>query len=136
MGGYALVMKRATIHLKEYDWTVYIFFYSRPSDSDEILGYLKSFGCKGDNLYNARKSLKNGRKNEGLTYSNYIKRVSVLVVGETSSFDELMNSSAHEIDHLAKHIVEANGVDVFSEEASYIVGDLTQKIYMVLENEY
>ena len=61
MGGYALVMKRATIHLKEYDWTVYIFFYSRPSDSDEILGYLRSFGCKGDNLYNANKSLKNER---------------------------------------------------------------------------
>jgi hypothetical protein len=46
-----------------------------------------------------------------------------------------MNSSAHEIDHLAKQIVEANGIDVFSEEASYLVGDLTQKIYCVLENE-
>lgn len=135
MGGYAL-MKRATIHLKEYDWTVYLFFNSRPSDSDEILAYLRSFGCKGDNLYNAERSLKNGRKNEGLTYSNYIKRVSVLVVGKASSLDELMNSSAHEIDHLAKHIVQANGIDVFAEEASYLVGDLTQKIYMVLKNEY
>ena len=135
MGGYALVMKKAKIDLREYDWTVYIFFYSRPSDSDYILAYLRSFGCKGDNLYNAKISLKNGRKNEGLTYSNYMKRVSVLVVGQASSFDELMNSSAHEIDHLAKHIVEANGIDVFSEEASYLVGDLTQKIYCVLENE-
>jgi len=135
VGGYALIMKKAKIDLREYDWTVYIFFYSRPSDSDEILAYLRSFGCKGDNLYNAKRSLKNGRKNEGLTYSNYIKRVSVLVVGQASSFDELMNSSAHEIDHLAKHIVEANGIDVFSEEASYLVGDLTQKIYCVLENE-
>lgn len=135
MGRHALIMKKANIDLREYDWTVYIFFYSRPSDSDEILAYLRSFGCKGDNLYNAKRSLKNGRKNEGLTYSNYMKRVSVLVVGQASSFDELMNSSAHEIDHLAKHIVEANGIDIFSEEASYLVGDLTQKIYCVLENE-
>lgn len=129
-------MKKAKIDLREYDWTVYLFFNSRPSDSDEILAYLRSFGCKGDNLYNANRSLKNGRKNEGLTYSNYQKRVSVLVVGQASSLDELMNSSAHEIDHLAKHIVEANGIDVFSEEASYLVGDLTQKIYTVIENEY
>lgn len=129
-------MKRAKIDLREYDWTVYLFFNSRPYDSDEILVYLKSFGCKGDNLYRAKESLKNGRKNEGLTYSNYQKRVSVLVIGQASSLDELMNSSAHEIDHLAKHIVEANGIDVFSEEASYLVGDLTQKIYTVIENEY
>jgi hypothetical protein len=136
VGGYALVMKKAKIDLREYDWTVYIFFYSRPSDSDEILAYLRSFGCKGDNLYNAKRSLKNGRKNEGLTYSNYLERESVIVIGDASSLDELMNSSAHEIDHLAKHIVEANGVDVFSEQASYLVGDLTQKIYKVIENEY
>ena len=136
MGGYALVMKKAKIDLREYDWTVYLFFNSRPSDSDEILAYLRRIGCKGYNLSRAIKSLENGRKNEGLTYSNYSRRESVIVIGDASSLDELMNSSAHEIDHLAKHIVEASGVDVFSEQASYLVGDLTQKIYKVIENEY
>lgn len=129
-------MKSATIYFKKYQWKIHLFFHSNKYDSDVILGRLRDIGCVGYNLFNATKSLKNGKKNEGLTYSNYNTRESVLVVGQTSSFDELMNSSSHEIDHLSKHIVQANGIDIFSEEASYLVGDLTQKIYNVLKNEY
>lgn len=129
-------MKSAVIYLKKYDWKIYLFFYSNRYDSGIILSHLEKIGCKGYNLFKAKKSLKNSKKNEGLTYSNYNSRESVLVVSQTSSFDELMNSSSHEIDHLSKHIVQADGIDIFSEEASYLVGDLTQKIYNVLENEY
>ena len=127
-------MTKATIHLRDYGWIVYCFFNTKPYDSDTILGYLRSFGCKGNDFVSAKRNLENGRKNEGLTYSNYERRVSVLVVGEASSLDELMNSSAHEIDHLSKHIAQASGIDLMSEEASYIVGDITQKLYTVLED--
>ena len=128
-------MQSAHIKLIPYDWTIHLYFNSRLSDYEEILDRLKEVGCSGGNYLSALRSLSNGKLNEGLTYSNYERRESVLVVGEASSLDELMNSSAHEVDHLAKHIAQACDIDVFSEEASYLVGDITQKIYNVLKME-
>ena len=44
--------------------------------------------------------------NNGLTYSNMRRRVSIVVIGLTETPDEFQNTYDHEKGHLAMHIAE------------------------------
>lgn len=134
MGGIDLIMKRAILHLTRWRWDVVCYFDVDASHSNEILDILEDFGCSEDNLLDARRNLKNGRKNEGLTYSNLLDRRSIFVVGETSSQDEFYNTWHHELKHLTDHIIKSDRIDPFSEEAAYLVGDVAKAMYRILSD--
>lgn len=67
--------------------------------------------------------------NTGLTYSSIRNRQSIMVISDTSSPAQFMNSYDHERYHLVSHIEDAFGIDPASEEAAYLAGHIGQLMY-------
>lgn len=119
------------IYLPEYDWHCKVFFSVTTYWVEDILNELQEIGCAGTQLRRAKKNLKAGRLNTGLTYSNKKRGESVMVIAKTSSPEEFAHSYDHEKGHLAKHIALAYDIDPYGEEFQYMSGDIAKKMFPV-----
>ena len=122
------------IYLEDWDWFVKVFYAVDTYYVDDILGELECIGCSGYELARAEEVLMSGDYNLGLTYSNLLGRCSVMVIGLTSSPAEFQNTWDHEKGHLAMHISGQDGIDVFSEEFEYLVGEIGEQMFYVAKN--
>ena len=96
---------------------------------DEILEELEMIGCTyADEI---EEDLTQHPYNNGLTYSNMRRRVSLVVIGLTETSDEFQNTYDHEKGHLAMHIAEADNIDVFGEEFQYLTGEIGKQTFSV-----
>lgn len=131
-------MIHGKFYLDNYDnWRVYYFMVTDAQDAHVILNKLRSIGCSQKFMGRAKKLLYSDRPNTGLAYSNRRKRKSVIVVSETTDIWEFFNSFAHEIDHIEKHIAQALGFSPYSEDASYLVGEIIKGMfYEIVKNCY
>lgn len=77
-------------------------------------------------------NVRSGNLNEGFCYSNPMLRRSVVGIGETDSGPEFLDTTIHEIVHVAQHMAEKDGIDPFSEELAYIAGDISREISRVV----
>ena len=123
------MMKRQIIYLESWNWLVVAFYDCGPDDADEALSALREIGCRGWQLFSARRNLKGIGRNNGVTYTNGRLRQSVMVIGKTSSADEFANSYDHEKGHLVKQIVQCEHMDPFGEEAEYLAGAVGGKSF-------
>ena len=123
-------MLRQKIHLGEWDWTIHAY-YSVDGHyyTDEIMDRLVSLGCRGRKLQRAYTNLSSGRVDTGLTYSNLLKRETVMVVGYASSGEELFNSLLHEMRHVEEHITKASQIEPYGEPVAYLTGELGRQMY-------
>ena len=64
-------MIRQKFRLKEYDWSVQVYYAVDCYYTDEIMEALYSIGCRGKNLSVAFNNLSSCKLDTGLTYSNY-----------------------------------------------------------------
>ena len=69
-----------------------------------------------------------GNFNEGFCFSNPLERKTVVGVGKTDTGPEFLNTTVHEVAHIAQHIAEEDGVDPFSEEFAYLIGNIMHDI--------
>lgn len=123
-------MLRQKIKLPQYDdWEVYAYYAVTTYHIDEIMERLWSIGIESQNARQAFDNLSSGKLDTGLCYSNYASRKSVIVVALTSSAEEFFNSLSHEIAHACVHISSALGLDLKSEDFTYLVGDLSMRAY-------
>ena len=96
---------------------------------DEILEELEMIGCTyADEI---EEDLTQHPYNNGLTYSNLHRRVSLVVIGLTETPDEFQNTFDHEKGHLAMHIAEEDRMDVFGEEFQYLTGEIGKQTFPV-----
>ena len=96
---------------------------------DEILEELEMIGCTyADEI---EEDLTQHPYNNGLTYSNMRRRVSLIVIGLTETPDEFQNTYDHEKGHLAMHIAEEDRIDVFGEEFQYLVGEIGKQTFPI-----
>lgn len=65
--------------------------------------------------------------NTGFTYSK--GNTSVMVINKCTSIVEVINTYNHEKNHIEMHICKELGIDPYSEEASYLSGDLSELIF-------
>ena len=98
-------------------------------DTDEVMDDLVAAGCKGNALRRCSYAMWEGRPNQGLTYSNGERRVSVMVIGWSTSREQYANTISHETGHVAVHIADELGVDKSRELFCYIIGEVTQKMW-------
>ena len=124
-------MIRQDIYLERYDWHVRIYYAATTYWVERIVRDLRLIGCRGSDLAEARRNLSAGRLDTGLTYSNYRRRATVMVIALTSSPAEFLNSWEHEKKHLARHIEQTYAIDPFGEEAAYLEGTIAQKMFPV-----
>lgn len=121
-------MLRQRVILQKCDWIVDIFYDARPKDAEYIINRLWDMGCPERHLYKAERLLKSGVPNEGLTYTDHQNRHTIIAIGRTTDIFQCINSLEHETNHLEMHICEHFGIDPFSEEASYLSGDIKEAI--------
>lgn len=118
-----------TIYLSEYDWTVHCFYAVSDYYVDDIMTQLWEIGCDGEYARRAYENLSSGQLDTGLTYSNSMRRQTVMVVGKSSSAAEFFNSLLHELKHVEAHITKAFGLNPVGENIAYLCGELGREIY-------
>lgn len=122
-------MNSQRLYMNQYGWVVTVYYPVTALCVHPIMLHLKSLGCSGDALVMAWRNLSSGKFDTGLTFSNFGRRRSVMVVGKASNFGELMNSLSHEIHHLSVHMAQTFGLDLSGEEVCYIDGKATQLVF-------
>lgn len=128
-------MIAGNFRLKNYaDWQIYYFLASDIDDAYIIMRRLSRINCSKKFMGKASKLLLSGRLNTGLAYSNRHDRKSVIVISEATDIWEFFNSFAHEIDHIEKHIAKALGFSPYSEDASYLVGEIIKNMFHKIAN--
>lgn len=123
-------MIRQNIYIEKYEWRVYVYYAVDAYYIDEIIYRLRSIGCPYDFLVQAYEKMKANRLNEGLTYSNYKRRETVMVIGLASSPAQYENSIQHELRHLVDNMVEALNLPK-GEPPGYLTGETAMKMHPV-----
>lgn len=125
-GVYAMIIQET--YLRQYDWQVTLFYNAKPQNTSEIMRCLWRSGIAPENYWEAQRTLRSGRPNEGLTYNNPRIRSSVVVIGHVSDVWEWIDTIEHEGRHLVQGICNADGINPSSEEAAYMKGRIFKHI--------
>ena len=122
-------MIRQDVYLERWDWYVILYYAVDTYYMNEILEELEMIGCTyADEI---EEDLTQHPYNNGLTYSNMRRRVSLVVIGLTETPDEFQNTYDHEKGHLAMHIAEEDRMDVFGEEFQYLAGEIGKQTFPI-----
>lgn len=119
--------KLSTSNVQE--WSVVLFIEPDTSELPSVCSELARNGCVDEKLKDAVRPITARLKNEGFTYSNPQKKISVSATINSSSKDEFMNTLAHELRHIERHICKAYDIDPYSEDVGYIAGALSEAVY-------
>ena len=119
-------MTENEIYLEKYDWTVHVMCNVHAKDAMKVRRRLRDLGCSGIPIEDACNLVLEGEPNKGITYSNVDVRKSVVIIGWTTSKEEYMNSLSHEMLHVVQHISEQFFINMYGEEACYLLGGLVQ----------
>lgn len=113
----------------KYDWVVYAYYGVTPAYKDVIIDQLVDMGCKEQYIEQSLDII--GRKvpNTGFTYSNCVKKESVIVVSDCTSSEQFINTLVHEARHLQQHIQDTFGLSDYTEDIYYLIGTIVQIMY-------
>lgn len=109
-------------------WSTLFYFGFDTKDKERILDALVWADAPDSVLEKVSGNISAGNLDEGFCFSNPSLRVSIVGVGKTSSGPEFMDTTVHEIAHIALHIAEADGIDPYSEELAYLMGDISREV--------
>ena len=118
------------LYIEKYDWVADCFFEVRGvDDASHILSLLQAIGTSRSVYQRARRHLMSGKRDTGFTFSSYSIRESVVIIGETSSHEEALNTFSHELRHLADDIMKASDMPLHGEPAAYLTGDIAMALF-------
>ena len=66
--------------------------------------------------------------NQGFTYTDTNRKVSVVVIGNADSYKQFLNTIVHEAKHVQTAICGYYGIDESSEDAAYLIGYLVMRM--------
>lgn len=121
------------LHIEKYDWRVFCFFAVDTYYTDSICDLLQQIGISDDILQDAYIHLQRADLDTGFTFSNKAERVSVMVVGLTSTKAQFLNSFTHELRHLCDDIARASGIGLSGERVAYLTGDTAMALAPAIE---
>jgi len=113
--------------LRVRDWTVDFLFVNRRNDPDGVLAVLQSYGAPAVLLEQAE-DLMDAGPNCGFTFSNSDRRLCLSWIGPQTEGKEWVNTTVHEIVHVAIAVSADAGIDPYTETFAYLVGDITEQI--------
>lgn len=122
-------MIRQRFYLSNYDWNVYVFYNTDGFDVEDIMAMLQLIGVSAFEYTVALTNMLANTMDTGFCYSNYGNRTSVMVIAQTSTPEQFMNSFVHETRHLERHIEREVGINPFSEEAAYLAGSIAEEMF-------
>lgn len=118
--------------LKIRNWTILFIFAIKNVDEEAVLGALESAGAPDGIIAHTKGNLRKKRLDEGFSYSNPVRRISVAYVGPVSSGEQFLNTAIHELYHLTQDLGKAEGLDPYGESTAYLAGDLSSNISDIL----
>ena len=113
--------------LRVRDWTVDFLFAHRRNDPDGVLAVLRSYGAPSGLVEQAEDLMAAG-PNCGFTFSNSDRRLCLTWIGPQTEGSEWVNTTVHEIVHVAIAISSDAGIDPYTETFAYLVGDITEQV--------
>lgn len=109
------------------EWGVVVVWnFDVDKEYNELYEQLRSFGMTPFNIKKALRILSN--YNTGMTVSNEVLRMSAIYISDTTSPSEFWDTCAHELAHVATHIIDHYDVPYYSEGAAYLTGFLTKQL--------
>lgn len=117
-------MVRRTIFLEKYGWLADIYFDYNCKYSDVLIDRLENIGISDEKLDIAYADLNSCKNNIGLTYSSFVEKKTIIVIGKATSPKEFMKTFTHEIGHMSTHICQYYYIDPYGEEIHYITQDI------------
>lgn len=127
-----MIRQRFHIFVKGKKWNITAFFPVTRYHVDEIMDALRYIDCNSEDLKSAYQNLTRGNVNNGLTFSNYLYRESVIIFAISISPAKYLNLITHELHHLSVHIAIASGFNLKAEEVCYINGDIAEMMFPVV----
>ena len=115
-----------------YDWKITILYETTCDDIDFIVETLMDINCPKYYIQRALDNLEECKLNSGLTYSNLKLESSVIIINKTSSFEQLINTIAHEYFHLISHISKILNIED-EEELANLNGNLNMRSYKIVK---
>lgn len=109
-------------------WTAVFLFSTDGYDDSEVLRQLVYCDPPESIYREVAANLEAGRPNEGFTYTNTLKRRSVVYIGPTSSGHEFLSSFVHELAHLTCDICLTDGISLSGERIAYIQGEVARRL--------
>lgn len=113
--------------LRVRDWTVDFLFAHRRNDPEGVLAVLRSYGAPASLVEQADELMAAG-PNCGFTFSNSDRRLCLTWIGPQTEGSEWVNTTVHEIVHVAIAISSDAGIDPYTETFAYLVGDITEQV--------
>lgn len=123
-------MIRQNLYIEKYDWYVYIYYAVDDYYIEEIMWMLYRIDCPYRFMQQAWDNMSANKLNQGLTYSNYKRRETVMVIGRASSAAEYENSIQHELRHLVDNMVEALNLKP-GEPPGYLAGETAMMMHPI-----
>ena len=121
-------MVRFGFYIGDNDWWIMGYFNIKDSDDLKIVfGALLASGLDSGKANKAVNVLSG--TNKGYTLTNFNEHSSIVCTSKASSYDEMFNTVAHEIKHITEHISDYYKVNPKSEEAAYLQGEISRKMY-------
>lgn len=114
--------------LSEYDWKVKVFYDVNKYDIDFCIKELNRLTTKQGNHKACYKTLYTNKKDRAYIYTSYDKKESIVFIGVPSSTGELIDTIAHEANHIKSHIATYYNIDEKGEEVSYLIGNIVQQM--------
>ena len=114
------------------NWEITILYEITCNDIDYVIEILKEINCPNRFIKEALDNLLECQLNSGFIYSNVTLKNSVIVIGKTSSFSQLINTISHEYYHLICHISKVLNIKD-EEELADLNGNLNMHSYSIVK---
>lgn len=126
-------MIHCAIYLERKRWKLSVYILENCGEGKDMADELADIGCKGYDLSEALRIVNQCDLNVGMTYSNLDKRCSLIMVGLQEDKSQFCNTIDHEKHHAVSHICKRDKIDMHTEEAAYIAGDVGEAMHEMLK---
>lgn len=117
------------IKIPKYKWKLKVYYAVTSYWTKDIMEDLKKVKISEEHAKQAYDNMMSDQLNNGITYSSPEHRRTVMVIAKAESAKEYFNSFMHELKHFEEQIGEACKIDQKSEDAAYLRGNVSGKMF-------
>lgn len=118
-------------YLEKYDWNIYVYILINQEDVNNIDILFSKHNIPKQIMNKAAYRLTE-YNNSGIIYNDRKSKSSVIIVSQTDSIQDLVNTITHEKNHLEMYLCDYYNINPNSEEASILSGDIAQLMFLQL----
>lgn len=99
---------------------------------NKLVAHLNRYNCPAEDVRYIKSAIPR-RKNIAFTYTAENSNTSIIGISEVSNCDELTNSIVHELNHAKIAILNKFNIDLESEAAAYLIGELAKEAHKLIK---